>query len=288
MRYQAALRPDCRIVIAEASIFGCHPHASTWHHRKMTQAPAPLPWLVSGEPFPPVNTAWGSNSVAPGLLCAGADLSVGTLKSAYQNGIYPWFSADQPILWWSPAPRMVLEVSQFKLRPSLKKILKKFAGDSNCEIRIDTAFAQVIQACASSPRQGAHGTWIVPDMINAYIDLHHAGLAHSIETWNKGQLVGGLYCVAIGQAVFGESMFYRSPNASKIALAALVSLCRHYKISQIDCQQNTAHLQSLGAHELARAEFTQRVHALAQQPAIDWRFQPLYWRELFTFKPDSA
>jgi leucyl/phenylalanyl-tRNA--protein transferase len=183
---------------------------------------------------------------------------------------------------------MVLEVDQFKLSPSLKKTLKKFVNDPDCEIRIDSAFAQVIQACASSPRQGAHGTWIVPDMINAYIDLHHAGLAHSIETWIKGELVGGLYCVAMGQAVFGESMFYRQPDASKIALAALVSLCRHRQISQIDCQQNTAHLKSLGAHEIPRTEFIKRVHALSGRPAIDWHFKSLYWQELLAFKMASA
>ena len=254
----------------------------------MTQAPAPLPWLDSGEAFPPVSMAWGIDSAAPGLLCAGADLSVDTLQMAYQNGIFPWFSAGQPILWWSPAPRMVLEVDQFKLSPSLKKTLKKFANDPDCEIRIDSAFAQVIQTCASSPRPGAHGTWIVPDMIKAYTDLHHAGLAHSIETWVKGELVGGLYCVAIGQAVFGESMFYRQPDASKIALAALVSLCRHHQISQIDCQQNTAHLASLGAHEIPRHEFIERVQALRQRPALDWHFKSLYWQHLFAFQTDSA
>lgn len=183
---------------------------------------------------------------------------------------------------------MVLEVDRFKLSASLKKTLKKFAADPVCEIRIDSAFADVIQACASSLRHGAQGTWIVPDMINAYIDLHRAGLAHSIETWIEGQLVGGLYCVAIGGAVFGESMFHRQPDASKIALAALVSLCRHHQISQIDCQQNTAHLQSLGAQETARDEFIKRVQKLSRRPGIDWQFQPLYWRELFTFKPDSA
>lgn len=254
----------------------------------MTTAPAPLPWLASGDAFPPASAAWGANTVAPGLLCAGADLSVRTIQNAYKSGIFPWFSADQPILWWSPEPRMVLEVDQFKLHPSLKKALKKFSKRPGCQIRIDSAFADVIQACASSLRHGARGTWIVPDMITAYINLHHAGLAHSIETWIDGHLVGGLYCVAIGGAVFGESMFHRQPDASKIALAALVSLCRHHQISQIDCQQSTAHLQSMGAHEMARDEFISRVQKLSQRPAINWEFQPLYWRELFTFKPDSA
>jgi leucyl/phenylalanyl-tRNA--protein transferase len=254
----------------------------------MTNHPAPLPWLASGEPFPPVNMAWGVDTMAPGLLCAGADLSVSTLQTAYQNGIFPWFSTGQPILWWSPAPRMVLEVDKFRLQPSLKKTLKKFAGDPDCEIRIDSAFAQVIQACASSPRQGAQGTWIVPAMIHAYTDLHHAGWAHSIETWVKGELVGGLYCVAMGQAVFGESMFYRQPDASKIALAALVSLCRHHRIKQIDCQQNTAHLTSLGAHEISRTEFVRRVHEWSGRPAIAWHFESLYWQEFLAFKTAPA
>lgn len=215
-------------------------------------------------------------------------MSVTTLQMAYRHGIFPWFSAGQPILWWSPEPRMVLEVDRFRLHPSLKKTLTKFASDADCEIRIDSAFAHVIQACASSPRSGALGTWIVPDMIQAYIALHRAGLAHSIETWIKGELVGGLYCVAIGQAVFGESMFHRQPNASKIALAALVSLCRHHQIKQIDCQQNTAHLKSLGAHEIPRTEFTSRVLAASRRPAIDWHFKSLYWQELLAFKTDPA
>jgi leucyl/phenylalanyl-tRNA---protein transferase len=254
----------------------------------VTDSPAPLPWLASGEPFPPVNSAWGVDSAAPGLLCAGSDLTVIRLQMAYLNGIFPWFSAGQPILWWSPEPRMVLEVDRFKLHPSLKKTLGKFARDPHCEVRIDSAFAEVIQACASSARQGAHGTWIVPAMVQAYIDLHHAGFAHSIETWVNGELAGGLYCVAIGQAVFGESMFYRQPDASKIALAALVSLCRRHQVRQIDCQQNTAHLSSMGAHEIARTEFVRRVQAAARGPAMDWHFKSLYWQELFPFKTAPA
>lgn len=254
----------------------------------MTNSPAPLPWLDSGEAFPPVNSAWDVDSVAPGLLCAGADLSVSTLQTAYSNGIFPWFSAGQPILWWSPAPRMVLELDQFRLSASLKKALKQFARDPDCAIRIDSAFAEVIQACASSTRQGAKGTWIVPAMVQAYIDLHHAGWAHSIEVWVRGELAGGLYCVAIGRAVFGESMFYRQANASKVALAALVGLCRHHQVSQIDCQQNTAHLASLGAREIPRDEFVRRVHAAAPGPAMDWRFKSLYWQELLSLKAATA
>ncbi len=183
---------------------------------------------------------------------------------------------------------MVLEVDRFRLQPSLKKTLVRFAADRDCEIRIDSAFAEVIEACARSPRHGAQGTWIVPDMIEAYIDLHRAGLAHSIETWVGGELTGGLYCVAIGRAVFGESMFYRRPDASKIALAALVALCRQQGTSQIDCQQNTAHLKSLGAHEISRPEFVGRVQAAAQGSTMDWRFRSLYWQQLIAFKTVQA
>ena len=125
-------------------------------------------------------------------------------------------------------------------------------------------------------------------MIKAYIDLHHAGLAHSIETWVEGELVGGLYCVAIGRRFLASRCFTASPMRPKLHWPPLVSLCRHHEISQIDCQQNTAHLQSLGAHEIPRAEFIERVQDLSQRPAIDWHFKSLYWRELFTFKPDSA
>lgn len=179
---------------------------------------------------------------------------------------------------------MVLDVSEFRLHRSFKKILEKFRKTTNCEIRMDSAFEQVIQACSTSPREGQAGTWIVPDMIAAYGELHRAGLAHSVETWVNGKLAGGLYCVALGKAVFGESMFSRSTDGSKIALAALVGFCRHHGIRQIDCQQNTRHLASLGAREISRDLFVQRVAAGLTQTAPVWQFDPLYWRELLPSK----
>ncbi len=175
---------------------------------------------------------------------------------------------------------MVLDVREFRLHPSFKKTLEKFRNTAGCEIRIDSAFEQVMHACSSSPRAGQAGTWIGPEMRAAYGALHRAGLAHSVETWVDGELAGGLYCVALGKFVFGESMFSRSPNASKIALAALVAFCRHHAIGQIDCQQNTPHLASLGAREICRDLFAQQVAAGLAQAAPVWQFDAIYWQEL--------
>lgn len=248
----------------------------------------PLPWLEPGEDFPPVEQAWGSGSDAPGLLAAGGSLDVDTLCRAYARGIFPWFSPGQPILWWSTDPRMVLKVSDFRLHRSLRKTLQKFAHTPGCEIRFDTAFEDVIRACAGSPRPGQDGTWIVPAMVQAYITLHRAGHAHSVETWVDGQLVGGLYCVSLGRAVYGESMFARASDASKIALAALVAFCRSHEISLIDCQQNTPHLATLGAHEIPRVDFLRHIDAARQLPPPRWQFQPLYWQQLLTPPTEST
>jgi leucyl/phenylalanyl-tRNA--protein transferase len=245
-----------------------------------------LPWLAPDQDFPPINQAWDAGSPAPGLLAAGGTLNAGTLRKAYSQGIFPWFSEGQPILWWSPDPRMILIPSEFRLHPSLKKTLQKFRKTEGCEIRIDTVFEQVIQACSHSPRVGQTGTWIVPDMISAYIDLHRAGMAHSIETWVNGELVGGLYCVALGTSVFGESMFSRSSGASKIALAALVCFCLQHGIQQIDCQQNTAHLALLGAREISRDLFSWQVIKGLTQAAPVWQFDTQSWYGLLP--PRSA
>jgi leucyl/phenylalanyl-tRNA--protein transferase len=246
----------------------------------MDSRPPPLPWLDPGDDFPPVAQAWGPATEAPGLLAAGGRLDVPTLLRAYASGIFPWFSEGQPILWWSPDPRMVLDTTRFRLHRSLRKVLQKFRVTPGCEIRVDTAFEQVIRTCSASPREGQSGTWIVPAMVNAYCALHHAGHAHSVETWIDGQLVGGLYCVTLGQAVFGESMFTRRTDASKIALAALVCFCRQHGIRLIDCQQNTRHLASLGAREMPRADFLAAVAQARQLPPPVWHFEPLYWSQL--------
>ena len=239
-----------------------------------------LPWLEPGDPFPDAARAWDASQPAPGLLAAGGALDVDSLHRAYSAGIFPWFSEGQPILWWSTDPRMVLFSREFKLHRSLRKSLTRLLGDARCELRVDTAFSDVIHACSHSERPGQAGTWILPPMVQAYEAFHRAGYAHSVETWIDGQLAGGLYCVCIGRAVFGESMFTRFPDASKIALAGLVALCRHHDIDVIDCQQNTQHLASLGAREVARARFVAQVAQNVKKPAPVWHFDPVYWNGL--------
>lgn len=239
-----------------------------------------LPWLQPGDDFPSVELSWGHDSPAPGLLAAGGGLSPAQLSSAYHQGIFPWFSPGQPILWWSPDPRMVLPVAEFRLHRSLRKTLQKFQASPHCEIRVDHDFGAVIKACAGTPRSGQNGTWIVPQMVEAYRAFHAAGFAHSIETWVDGRLVGGLYCIALGKAIFGESMFAHATDASKVALAALVCLCRHYGAQLIDCQQNTSHLASVGAREIARSQFLDHVARASKEPAFSWKFEPVYWNEL--------
>ncbi|MBF5007400.1 leucyl/phenylalanyl-tRNA--protein transferase [Diaphorobacter caeni] len=246
-----------------------------------------LTWLDPDEPFPCVDDSWGHDSPAPGLLAAGATLDVWRLKAAYANGIFPWFSQGQPILWWSPDPRMVLYPAEFKLHNSLRKTIKRFRTLPSCEVRIDSDFSAVINACSSSPRSGQSGTWIVPAMIEAYEQLHAAGTAHSVETWVDGKLVGGLYCIAIGRAVFGESMFAHATDASKVALSALVGLCRTQGVEMIDCQQNTAHLASLGGREVSRAQFLTKVHEARANDELDWTFKPVYWDSLLS-SPSSV
>ena len=247
-----------------------------------------IPWLQPGAPFPPVTQAMGPASEAPGLLAAGGVLDTSSLHAAYSHGIFPWFSDGQPVLWWSPDPRMVLQVAEFRLHPSMRKTLRKFARSSHCEIRFDSAFAQVVEQCAVSPRAGSSGTWIVPQMQQAYGRLHQAGLAHSVETWIDGALAGGLYCVALGCAVFGESMFSRRSDASKIALAALVAFCRANSITSIDCQQNTRHLASLGAAEMPRSRFVAHCAKAARLPAPEWQFKPLYWSQILPRQEEST
>lgn len=242
--------------------------------------PAPLVWLEPGDPFPPVAQAWGPGDAAPGLLAAGGNLTVRTLCAAYAQGIFPWYGAGQPTLWWSPDPRMVLATDAFRVHRSLRQTLRKFRATPHCEIRVDTAFDRVIRGCAARERPGQSGTWILPEMIDAYCELHRAGFAHSVETWMNGELAGGLYSVALGRAVFGESMFSLQSDASKIALAALIAFGRAHDISLIDCQQNTAHLARLGACEMARDQFVSHVQAAIRMTPPVWRFDSVYWNLL--------
>ena len=246
-----------------------------------------LPWLQPGDPFPDPAQAWDQRQPAPGLLAAGGALDVDSLQRAYANGIFPWFSEGQPILWWSTDPRMVLFTEEFRLHRSLRKTIARLLAEGRCEIRFDRDFDAVIRACASSQRPGQSGTWIVPPMVAAYRAFHRAGFAHSVETWIDGQLAGGLYCVVIGRAVFGESMFTRMPDASKIALAALVAWCRHADVPMVDCQQNTRHLASLGAREIPRAEFVQQVAGQVRRSPALWQFDPVYWGALLPHTSDA-
>ena len=224
-----------------------------------------IPWLESAESFPPLELALREPS---GLLCAGGDLTPQRLVLAYLNGIFPWYSPGEPILWWSPDPRMVLFPAEFRISRSLSKTLRK----GNYRVRLDTRFKAVIRACARTPRKDQPGTWITPEIQAAYCKLHELGYAHSVETWVDETLVGGLYGIAIGKMFYGESMFAHATDASKIAIAHLVRFLEERGFGMIDCQMNTPHLASLGAREIPREEFIDRLRRLAANPPLCGRW----------------
>jgi leucyl/phenylalanyl-tRNA---protein transferase len=240
-----------------------------------------LPWLDphdDGQPFPSPDRAL----IEPaGLLAAGGSLSPRRLLRAYRQGIFPWYALGQPILWWSPDPRLVLFPETIKLSRSLRKTMKK----NPFVVTADTAFAAVIAACAA-PRGAETGTWITPEMHRAYIRLHQLGHAHSIESWREGQLVGGLYGVAVGRVFFGESMFSRLNDASKVALAALAIQLRRWQFTLIDCQVHTEHLTRMGAVEIPRPQFLQLLSCYCVLSGQDgtWRLD----EDLFTDPPTPA
>ena len=216
-------------------------------------------WLNPGDPFPPAETALVDPN---GLLCAGLELTPKLVLDAYERGIFPWYSDGQPVLWWSPDPRMVLTPQDFTLHRSLRKTLKA----SRFQVRTDTNFEAVMRACAE-PRPDQGGTWISEAIIDAYSALHRAGFAHSVETWAAGELVGGLYGIALGKVFFGESMFMRRTDASKIAFAHLIAQLKRWQFELIDCQQKTDHLASLGAAPISRADFLERLARLVHSDA---------------------
>ena len=233
-----------------------------------------IPWLDAHTPFPDVSEALTTD--APGLLAAGADLSPARLLAAYQRGIFPWFSEGQPILWWSTDPRMVLMTERFRVSDSLKKTIKKVQrsadqpGGGRWQVRFDSAFEDVMRACAE-PRRDGPGTWISDDIIAGYTGLHKLGYAHSSELWLDGELVGGAYGVCIGRMFYGESMFARVTDGSKIALAYLVHFLKRNGVAMVDCQQETGHLASLGAAPIPREQFLQHLRHNITLPAIaDW------------------
>jgi leucyl/phenylalanyl-tRNA--protein transferase len=251
----------------------------------MAGASTPIPLIRIGEPLPAAETALGTQSAYPGLVAAGQDLSARRLIEAYQQGIFPWYAEGQPILWWSTDPRMVLRVSDFKVHRSLRKTLNKNISQGRLDIQIDRNFKQVIQLCADSKREGQNGTWIRPEMMAAYQELHELGLAHSVECWLDGELAGGLYCVSIGHAVFGESMFSLQSDASKIALSALVCLCREHGMPVIDCQQQTPHLKFMGARPVSRQAFLNELKVLTPKHPPHWEFLPVYWNHILPLSP---
>ena len=224
-----------------------------------------IPFLDSDDPFPPVEFAMRDPN---GLLAAGADLSPSRLLEAYANGIFPWFGEDDPLLWWSPDPRMVLFTDELHVSRSLRRVIKS----GRFEVTLDRTFRDVMQACGE-PRPGQDGTWITPEMVAAYTDLARRGHAHSAEAWHDGALAGGLYGVVIGRMFFGESMFARTSDASKVAFVQLVRQLQRWGIPMIDCQMSTNHLASLGAREIPRAEFLDRLRHLVKAPAV-----PSPWR----------
>ncbi len=226
-----------------------------------------IPWLADDDPLPPVERALRRPN---GLLAAGGGLSVDRLVDAYAHGCFPWFSDGEPVLWWSPDPRMVLVPGELHVPRSLARRIRR--GDFT--ITADAAFDDVIAGCAE-PRDDQGGTWITDEMMAAYRRLHVAGHAHSIEAWQEGYLVGGLYGVALGRAFFGESMFTRVPDASKVALVHLVRQLERWQFGVIDCQMKTVHLARFGAREVPRAEFLVLVRDLVGRsgPAVPWRIQ---------------
>ena len=235
-----------------------------------------IPWLDIHTPFPDVSRALTGE--APGLLAAGADLSPARLLDAYRHGIFPWFSEGQPILWWSTDPRMVLMTDDFKVSDSLAKTLRKVersaATDGRWQLRFDSDFEAVMRACAA-PRKDGPGTWISDEIIAGYTGLHKLGYAHSSELWLDGELVGGAYGVSIGRMFYGESMFARVSDGSKIALAHLVRFLKARGVAMIDCQQETRHLASLGAAPISRARFLAHLRGAIEAAQItDWHAAP--------------
>ena len=224
----------------------------------------PIFRLVDEPIFPPPDYADPS-----GLLAVGGDLSKERLLEAYRLGIFPWYSDDQPILWWSPDPRLVLDLKDFGISRSLRKTLKKGVF----QVTFDHAFEQVIQACAVVPRAAQNGTWITEEMQEAYINLHGLGYAHSVESWFGGKLAGGLYGVSLGKAFFGESMFHLKTDASKVALATLVEKLKSWDFHFIDSQMTTEHMIRLGAKELPRRIFLKRLQLALRQPTKRGRWR---------------
>jgi leucyl/phenylalanyl-tRNA--protein transferase len=231
----------------------------------LAQEPMPVFRLDDRLVFPPVHLA------EDGLLAVGGDLRVERLLLAYSQGIFPWYGKNLPILWHSPDPRMMMTTSDLVVQRSLRKAIRK----QPYQLRIDTAFHQILSGCAEAPRPGQDGTWLIPEMVTAYTRLHELGFAHSFEAWKDDELVGGLYGVSLGATFFGESMFARGPDASKIAFVACVRQLAAWDIDLIDCQVHTEHLSRFGAREVPRVDYLRMLREALDQPTRRgvWRYE---------------
>lgn len=238
----------------------------------------PLAWVGPQDDFPPGHQAWTDEQGANGLLAVGSSLSTELLIRAYRRGIFPWSSSAEPVLWWTPDPRMVLRVEDFRCHRSIRQAAKQFAR-TGLALRFNQDFEQVMLACAE-PRREEAGTWITPPVQQAYLGLHELGLAHCVGLYQGQRLLAGLYFVNLGAMVFGESMFTRVSNGSKVCLAALVQACRQAGVVLIDCQQETSHLASLGASPITRTEFEQHLKQTVDVGRIHWPTSPFDWSTL--------
>jgi leucyl/phenylalanyl-tRNA--protein transferase len=242
----------------------------------MRHSPA-LVWLDPDDPFPDPVHAWSAQTPAPGLLAAGGDLSPQRLLQAYAQGVFPWYSEGEPILWWSTDPRMVLRPSDFLWHHDIRKKARRWRREGRLQIRFDHPLADVMTRCAQAQRPGQAGSWIHADMVTAYARLESLGHAHSVTAWLDDEIMGGLYVLVIGRMVFGESMFTRISGGSKLALAALVAWARAHQLPLIDCQQQTRHLQNLGGQAIDRASFLTQVRSLVRMSPVSWHFDPDFW-----------
>jgi leucyl/phenylalanyl-tRNA--protein transferase len=247
-----------------------------------------IPWLTADEPLPPTSRALLADTGTPGLLAAEGGLALRRLKEAAANGIFPMPTPGQPLLWWAPELRMVLHTREFHVSRSLRRSMRRFFAESGNEVRVDTAFRQVVDACGSVARNyGTGSTWISPELAEQYELWHREGGAHSFELWSDGELIGGVFCLAIGRMIYAESMFGYRTDASKIVLASLVAFCLDHGVPLIDCQMRTDHLASLGGREIPRADFEAHLLQARELPPIgDWRFDRGAWKHLLITEAD--
>jgi len=237
-----------------------------------------LAWVGPQDDFPASCHAWTQEHGADGLLAAGASLTPALLVRAYQRGIFPWSSANEPILWWSPDPRMVLRVANFQSHRSIRQAARQFSRQG-LQLQFDAGFSEIIKACAQ-PRPGQDGTWNTDQVQQAYLELHHQNMAHCLGLYRGSQLLAGLYFVNLGRMVFGESMFTNISNGSKGCLAALVDQCASFGVELMDCQQQTSHLASLGAQPMARSAFEHHLSTTVSLSQPNWPNSPLNWADL--------